>query len=345
MVEKLYLKLEVATMRVLVMSAMYPDSQFPGTGSFVRDQVESLRRYGVDVDVSVVRGRFGDKTKYIKGLLQYWNKLLRDRSYDVVHAHQVLIAVLACAQPLFPVVVTHHGFEVLGGRGRFQKWLCRMSVHMARETIVVSSELARALLPYRTHVIPCGVDLKRFAPVDRDSARSSLALDSSRRYVLFHGFYQDGTPRPEKRYDLACQALESAKRRHGVELELIIPIGRPPDEMPLWINAAEAVLVTSDQEGSPTIVKEAMACNVPVVSVDVGDVKKVIAADACSVLCDRTADSLGDGLFRALNAPAGRSNGRVFIEPLSLEHIAPQIVSVYEQAMAVGRHNRRSGRA
>ena len=256
-------------MRVLVVTNMYPRPEAPSHGVFVGDQVESLRRLGVEVDVLFMNGR-GNKLNYLWAYPRLWNAL-RKKRYDVVHAHYIFSGLVARAQWQAPVVLTHHGPEV------FMTWerhVCKAATPWFHEVIMVSQEMVDRLGYTDATVIPCGVNLERFAPIPQDEARRRTGLPLGKKLVLWAGEHF----RPEKRYEI----VEEAMRRLSAEdpdVELVLLSGRPHADVPVYMNAADVLLLTSDAEGSPMVVKEAMACNTPVVSTDVGDVAEVIGGD------------------------------------------------------------------
>src|SRR5205814_8786336 len=150
--------------------------------------------------------------------------------------------------------------------GRVLQTLCRVVAVWPDAAIVVSGQM-KAFLPrsVRPRVVPSGLDLNLCRPVPRDDARRRLGLPLDRRLVLFVG----NPAEPRKRYPLACDALALLPR--ALSAELLLAWGTPHSDMPLLMSAADALVFTSVQEGSPNSVKEALACNLPVVSVPVGD--------------------------------------------------------------------------
>lgn len=197
----------------------------------------------------------------------------------------------------------------------------------ASRIICVSPGLQKRLwfAQKRTTVIPNGVDLDRFRPMEQSIARAELNWDSTGPVVLFNA---RNDPRG-KRLDLAEMATEFA-RHHHPQIRLEILRGNvPPNKMPFYLNACDCLLMTSDFEGSPNIVKEALACNLPVVSVPVGDVEERLQGVTPSAVCSRDAQSLGEGLSQILT-DRQRSNGHeVLARSLSCGAVAQQIVDVY----------------
>jgi glycosyltransferase involved in cell wall biosynthesis len=137
--------------------------------------------------------------------------------------------------------------------------------------------------------------------------------------------------RAEKRFPLAEAAVEALRGR-GADVVLHALAGVPHDEVPTWINAADAVLLTSTHEGSPNAVKEALACDVPVVSVDVGDVRSLLDGIAGCVVAPADPAGLADGLAAVLSGP-GRVEARERHLGLSLERAAERLIEVYETVL------------
>jgi glycosyltransferase involved in cell wall biosynthesis len=235
-----------------------------------------------------------------------------------------------------PVLVTFHGTDLLAGRagGLLHALSLRVGVvashraaRRAAGVIVVSTTLLDALPRdldrSRVWVIPNGVDLKLFRPLERSECQRTLGWDPARRHVLFPA----SPSRPVKRFALAEAAVALANE-NGADVQLHALDGVAHEDVPVWLNAASAVLLTSAHEASPVIVKEALACNVPVVSVDVGDVGERIAeVDGCFIAAPTPGD-LADKLARTLAHP-GRIAGREGIAELSLERIAIRVRAIY----------------
>ncbi|MCD6291575.1 MAG: glycosyltransferase [Anaerolineae bacterium] len=311
-------------MRVLLVTNMYPTPDRPAAGVFVAEQVASLRKLGVDFDVLYVDGR-RSTWNYLWGPFRLWAQMRRAR-YDLIHAHYVFSGLIARLQWGRPLVLTHPGIAVLTG---WTAPLCRLASRWANEVIVVSEAMRRALAPIPSHVIPCGVDMKMFRPGDQAAARARLGLEPHRPLVLFAGDL-----RPEKRYPLA-QAAVARLRATGVDAELVTLTGQPHDRVPLYMQACDALILTSTHEGSPMVVKEAMACNLPVVSVDVGDVAEVVGNTEGCVITTADPDALAAGLREAL--AHGRTDGRAAVERFDMDRIARRILSVYQSAVEASR--------
>jgi glycosyltransferase involved in cell wall biosynthesis len=247
-------------MRVLVVTNFEPDAAAPQRGRWVRDQVDEVRRLGIAVEVF----SFPPGSSHYLPAAGRLRRLLRRESFDLVHVHYGLtawVAVLAGARPL---VVSFHGTDVrhplVGALSRRLAWRADLVAAVSRA--LFEREDDRSGLPPvpGSVVLPCGPDLGRFRPLPRDEARQQLGLDPGGRYLLFPA----DPDRAEKRADRATEVAAAS------DAELLTGGSIEPDRMPLWINAANAVLVTSDYEGFGLACLEALACDVPVLSTPVG---------------------------------------------------------------------------
>ena len=308
-------------MKILVVTNMYPSPEEPTLGTFVQEQVESLRRKGVEVDVFFINGP-RRTLNYLTGFLRYllwpWT-----HHYDLVHAHYPLTGLIARAQARYPLVVTYHGIEVVYG---WQGTLCKILAPFVDRLIVTSQRVRDELGMNRGTVIPCGVDLDLFQPQPRAEARALLGLPQDKKLVLFCA-----AMRPEKRFDIV-QASIDLLRAQDPGVQLVIASGQPHHMIPHYMNACDVFVLTSDYEGSPMVIKEAMACNLPVVSVDVGDVRETISDTAGCYICEQTPEDVAAKLSLALERDE-RTNGRQTIEHFSLDHIADRLIAEYESVL------------
>jgi glycosyltransferase involved in cell wall biosynthesis len=247
-------------MRVLVVTNFAPDASAPQRGRWIEDQVEEIRRLGVAVELLVFPP---GKRHYLPAILRL-RRLLRRERFALVHAHYGLVGWCARLAGANPLVVSFHGTDVRHRVvGRLSRRLAtRVDLVAAVSRALFAAEDGRTGLPSAggAAVLPCGADLDRFRPRPRDEARRALGLDPDGRYLLFPA----DPARPEKRHDRA------AALAHACKAELLTGGSIDPSEMPVWVNAANAVVVTSDYEGFGLVCVEAAACGVPVLSTPVG---------------------------------------------------------------------------
>ncbi len=324
------LQAEMASYSVLVVTNLWPTEADPSYGSFVKAQMESLGPLGVEFDVLFINGR-ESKWNYLRGVRQV-RKQLRAKRYDLIHAHFGLSGWVARLQSHVPVVVSFMGDDVLGrptrrGRitlaGHFLRISGFILARLATSVIVKSRQMASKLRMPSAHIIPNGVDLNLFRPMEQGQARKVLGLDPGKKFVLFP--YNPNEAR--KRFDLIQDAVSRA-REQVPTLELLVARGLPQEQIPLYMNAADVLVMASIFEGSPNAVKEAMATNLPVITVDAGDAAELIGPIAGCYLVQRQAAAMAKKIIEVC-CRGGRTNGRDWIRKLSMEAVAEQIVEVY----------------
>lgn len=288
-------------------------------------QVETLRRLGVEETTLPVPGepQTSDESspRSVYDYLRYVPRVL-SRSfgdYDLVHANYGLTAPAALAQPNLPVVVSLWGSDLFGTFGR----LSQLCARLADAVIVMSPQMADEL-GTSCYIIPHGVNLDLFSPMPQSDARDAVGWRHDAKHVLF----PYPTRRDVKNFPRAERVLKAARERIDDDVVLETLQSTPHERIPAYMNASDAMLMTSKWEGSPNTVKEAMACNVPVVSTDVGDVRDRLSGVTPSRVC-RTDEELIEGLVDVLEL-GERSNGRRVAEGLGLDRTGERIRDVYE---------------
>ncbi len=321
-------------LRVLAVTSAWPTPGQPRTTHFIKRQVEFLRAAGVQVDVFHFRGR-RRPWRYLVA----WARLrrwLQHQHYDLIHAQFGQSGLLALPKRL-PLVVTFRGSDLLGiigrtGRhtpsGRLLQSLSRLVARQA-DAVVVVSEHMKAYLPpsIASHVIPSGLDLELMRPLPRDEARRRLNLPADKPLVLFAA----NPAVPRKRFALAKQAVELLNRT--CPAELVVGWGVPHTEIPAYMSACDVLLFTSMQEGSPNVVKEALACNLPVVSVPIGDVPQRLAGiEGCELCQTEDPRTIAAALHRVLRR-GGRINGQDAVRQLDERLLTQQVIGVYRSVL------------
>jgi teichuronic acid biosynthesis glycosyltransferase TuaC len=308
--------------RVLVLTNMYPSESEPYAGIFVHEQVQDLRALGVEIDVLHFNGRT-HWFEYVRAMASVRSTVRRNR-YDIAHAHYGLTGAVALAQRRVPVVTTFHGSDT-----GYIPWQARVSRVVARHTTPVFVSRANSLsLSVPGAVVPVGVDTEVFRPLPRDVARRRLGWDPGGRYVLFPG----APSRRVKRYDL-FQAAFALVESSSPEAKAILFDGYERRQAPLVMNAIDCLLMTSDSEGSPVTVKEALACETPVVSVAVGDVDEVISGLPGCAVVERDPAKLAAAVLAAMSAP--RSSAlRERAQLYERKGLASRLVDLYEELLA-----------
>lgn len=319
---------------VLMITSEYPTLEHPYSGIFVARRAETLRRAGIQVEVFAFRGA-KNPMNYLRAWWQVRARLSQNR-YDLIHAQFGQSGLLALPKQL-RLVVTFRGSDlrgIVGRNGRYTvigyllQLVGQFVARAADEVIVVSEALACCLPPRSYHVIPGGLDLDLFSSISKEEARRQLGLPLDRQLVLFAADPEN----PVKRYALAQETLAQLNEACGAEL--IVTRDVPYSRMPLYMSACDVLLLTSLHEGSPGVVKEALACNLPVVSVDVGDVRQRIGSvEGCVVCADDQPETIAVALQQVLKRRE-RVNGRAAVQDLDERLLTQKVIAVYERALA-----------
>jgi len=320
--------------RNLKILMVIPASQSDSTAMiFTRRQIDWIEKAGVQVLRFLLESRTSF-TKLWYSLHALYKVQLQFRP-DLVHAHYgAMTAFFSIIASKCPVIITFRGSDINGDKynnwlhDQMSRLLSQISTLRAAGIICVSEELKRKLwFAHKRHisrVIPGGVDLNSFHPMCREVARTHLGWPLNGKVVLFNL----GKGGRNKRIDLALAAIEEVKEQiRNIQFE-VLKGDVKPNIIPFYLNAADALLLTSDNEGSPNIVKEAMACNLPVVSVDAGDVRERMDGVYPSMIVPRDPEMLGKALCQVLTSGL-RSNGHYKIQELEAGRITKQMIKIY----------------
>jgi len=286
---------------------------------FIYEQVQSLEKQGCEIRYVFVKG--GGVSGYIRGTFDLI-KAVNKWKPDIVHAHGGLCGFISNLQRRVPVVTTYHGSDINEKTNRF---ISQFAIRFSAFNIFVSQKLIDLAKPKNEHaLIPCGIDLDQFYPIeDKKACREKLNLDIEKKYVLFSKMFYD----PVKNYPLAKHAIDQFE-----DVELLQFVGFSRSEACLLMNACDAVIMTSFSEGSPQFIKEAMACNCPIVSVDVGDVKEVVDDTQGCYITTYDSRDVAANLRLALDF-AGKTDGRFKIMNFDNTKLAKRIIDIYGQVL------------
>jgi glycosyltransferase involved in cell wall biosynthesis len=324
--------------RVLMVTSDWLWNSWGGPAVFIARQAAFLRREGVEVELFPFRG-----ARQPRNYLAAWREVHRkvqNGGYDLVHA-QFGQSGLTALPKRIPLVVTYRGDDlegIIGENGRYipAGWLLRtISRAVARQAdaAIVVSEHMKQYLPrsVAAHVIPSGIDLELFRPEPMEQARRRLGLPLDQRLVLFVG--NPGLAR--KRYGLAQQAVDIVNRT--MPTRLMTGWERTHEQIAALMNACDALICTSMQEGSPNAVKEALACNLPVVSVPVGDVAlRLREVSGCELCPDDRVATLAAALERVLRRGT-RIDGRTAVKQLDEGVLTRRLIDIYRSVLPAAR--------
>jgi glycosyltransferase involved in cell wall biosynthesis len=313
--------------RALVVTNMWPSGAAPQRGIFVRDQVEALQRLD-DVEVEVFAFPAGPRA--LLRAAATIRRTTRGAGFDVVHAHFGLAALPALTARRGPVVVTLHGNDLFVRRSRLAtRALLPRTALPAAVSRAFSRNLPGAGTSRRVAVLPVGISLERFRPIPRAEARAHLGLDPEGPYLLF----PHDPARPLKRFDRAREAAG--------DVPLLTLGSAAPDEVPYWINAANAMLVPSQDEGFGLSVIEALACGVPAFGTPVG-IHPVALHGIEGAFCEEwDAVRWRAALRPAVEAADPRVDGRARAELFSADRMAARVVEAWREIAAQEHRPRR----
>jgi teichuronic acid biosynthesis glycosyltransferase TuaC len=310
-----------------------------GTGNkepspVVISQANSLIANGYEIDFFLI------KEKGFKGYFKSVGDLrkhLKNSKLEILHAHYGLCGIIALlARRSERLVVSFMGDDILGSNRSdgSVKWtsllLARFNIFLSKwfynHSIVKSEEMLMKMHDKKATLIPNGVDSNIFSPGAKTAARKKIGLDSQLKLIIF----VSDPSRQEKNYSLADEAINLIKD----QAVLLLPVVNCSHNILAdYYNAADVLLLTSFHEGSPNVIKEAMACNCPIVSTDVGDVKWVIAETEGCYITTFSPDGVSEKIRMAINfrelhrQTAGRK--RIFELGLDSETTAKKIIKVY----------------
>jgi glycosyltransferase involved in cell wall biosynthesis len=334
-------------LRVLVVTNLWPTDADLSYGAAIRAQMESLRPFGVDYDVVFVNGR-ASQMNYLRGIFEVRRRVAGGQ-YDLIYAHFGLSGWVARFQWKVPVVVKFMGDDVLGEfdwqggitlKGRAYQISSFVLARWVEGVIVISEAMKHTLRLKTAQVATVGVNLDLFKPMDRIEARRTLGLDPAKKYVLFP--YDPTIAR--KRFDLVQEAVRLA-RAEVPALEILQVTGVSQERMPVYFNAADVFALVSECESGPNTVKEAMAVNLPVIAVDVGDVVEALGDAEGNYIVPRDAAAVAEKLVEVCRHLVP-SRGRERLGQHSIQGMARKVISVFDGVLprlpegAPGEHER-----
>lgn len=313
-------------MKILVVcSGNVENFNFETHQAFIADQVKAV----IKQDSSITFDFFFIKGRGIRGYLENYKRLIKsigDSHCDIIHAHFALSGLLANLQRKVPVITTFHGSDINNSKTRYASELVAL---LSFKTIYVSKKLLEKSLIKRKakyNIIPCGVDLEIFKPMDRVDMRTKYRVDEQSFYILFSSSFSNHV----KNYPLVEQAIKLITDKKIVVWELK-DLSR--QEVAERMNCVDACVMSSFSEGSPQFIKEAMACNCPIVSCNVGDVKEVIDGAENCYIANNHKEDFAIKLNKVLTNRQG-SNGREKISSYDNRVIAKRIIELYKSVLS-----------
>ena len=287
---------------------------------FIIEQVESLKNLNIYIEYFFIEGK--GWAGYLKNIF-YLKRKIRNKNFNLIHAHYGLSGLLATLQRKIPVIITFHGSDI--NISKNYKWSFIAS-RLSKKNIFVHKDQHKKLKISldNKYIIPCGINLKIFCPKNRKKSRNILGWNQNKVYILFSSSFDN----PVKNIDLARKSIQNLKNTKLVELK-----GYNKTQLANLMNAADLLLVTSFSETGPLVVKEAAACHCPIVSTDVGDVKKVIRNLKNSHITNYNVKEINNTIKKIINSKNQNQDNRLDLSDYSLEQTAKKIKKVYQDSL------------
>lgn len=292
--------------------------------SVIDAQIDSLTENNVNIIKFPVTkgGLFG----YIYTILKLFI-FIRKNKYDILHSHYSLSAIMASLSFPKKHIVSLMGSDVNDAGMLMLLVLKLFSKYFWSKTIVKSAEMF-SKIP-NSEIIPNGVDFNKFKPVSKELAVEKISLKKDLKYIIF---IAENLLSANKNLNLARQAVNNLNRP---DVELLELTNLRQEDLLYYYNAADVLLLTSKKEGSPNVIKEAMACCCPIVSTDAGDVKELLTGTEGTYVTSRDIEDIANKLSLALSF-GKRTNGRDNIYFLNSGETAKKIINLYENVLKDG---------
>ena len=312
---------------------LYPHEAHPTYGIFIKEQIDSLSRIGVENQVLFINAMYQGKSAYFRAISQ-----IRDmvKDFDIVHCHHSFCGFIALrlARVKKPVVTSF--LNIVGGESKsplLERWINKSVINGSAAFILKHDYEVSQRYPGKGFYVPNGVDIETFKPFNDQEAFERLGIPA-KPYVLFVS--SGSRDRPQKRYDIFRKVLDLLNTEYGYDLQELLLIKTERHLVPYYFNAAKLHLLTSEFEGSPNSVKESLACNKPVVSTDVGNVKHMISdIEGCALSDNLEVKNLAALVDKVLKFN-GSFNGRSAIieKNLDMESAARTIKDIYSRVLS-----------
>ena len=303
-------------MRILIVASGNTKAVSP----FIIEQVESLKKIDIHIEYFLIKGK--GWTGYLKSLSKL-KKKIKNKKFNLIHAHYGLSGLLATLQRRIPVIITFHGSDI--NINKNYKWSFIAS-RLSSKNIFVHKDQPKKLkvMLNEKDIIPCGINLKIFQPKDKVALRKKLNWDQNKVYILFSSSFD----KPVKNVNLAYKSTQNVKNSELIELKNYTKI-----ELSNLMNAADLLLVTSFSETGPLIVKEAIACNCPVVSTDVGDVKEIIVKRKNSFVTSYNPKEIEAVIKKVIKLKKPVPKDELTLQEYDLNYAAQRIKVVYQECL------------
>lgn len=312
-------------MKVLHITNNYPTEKFPIFGIFVKEQIDSLSRIGIDNDVFFINGRENGKKEYINSIFRL-RKHLKTKNYDIIHCHHAYSAVVlfftfrSCR---YKTIISYQNDPIKEGGSFLYRYLRLFS------DAIILKNYDQKFVSKKTFYLPNGVDIDFFKPYDKHRCKIELNLNPEFNYILFMDSYKR---RRQKRIDRFNETISILKQNgNPLNVQPLILTNTDRQLIPYYINASTLHLLTSDFEGSPNSVKECLACNTKVVSTPVGNVEDLIGdVPGCYISPSFDPSSLAELVIKSIKFSDFQGRSKLIDKNFDIESVALRIEKIYK---------------
>lgn len=322
-------------MKVLHVTNLFPEKGNISYGIFVKEQINSLRVLGIDCEVIFINAAKNGKFEYFKKIFEIAR---RSKHVDIIHCHHTYSAffTLFFARVNKPVVTSFLGPSGREGKSTYfyavKRYLYKYAKKHSELSIIKNSSISDPDYSDSEVCIPNGVDIDFFREISTSESLEQLGLPN-KKYVIFCS--STDLYRREKRYDLFLETIKIIKSKYDSDVAELAVENEERDRMPFLFNASAVHLLTSDHEGSPNSVKEALACNIPVVSRDVGNVKWMLdSVEGCYVCDTEDPNVLAELTMKAMSCKRVKGRERLGDLKLDMKSVAEQIKEIYVRVLS-----------
>ncbi|MDY6822644.1 MAG: glycosyltransferase family 4 protein [Thermodesulfobacteriota bacterium] len=322
-------------MNILHITNAYPVSKDPAYGIFIKEQIGSIEEQGHQVRTIFINA-------LEKGKLEYLKKIVAIRKTakwaDVIHCHHMYTGFLTLfiCRPDKPVVTSF--MSPRGSEGRNDKFnILKKELYdyvQQKSTMFIVKENPSIVDNFKNkgYYLPNGTDLSFFKVIDCETSKNKLSLSIKKKYLLFCSAGDKW--REEKRYDIFRSVLKVVAEKTKMPVDGLLLINAPRELVPYYFNASSVFLLTSDHEGSPNAVKEALACNVPIVSTNVGNVKYLLdGVSGCYVSKTNDIEELAEYVIKSLKSETIKGRERIKNLKLDMRSVAIELLTVYQKTI------------
>ncbi|MBN2789744.1 MAG: glycosyltransferase [Candidatus Delongbacteria bacterium] len=314
-------------MKILHITNAYPTKNYSSFGIFIKEQIDSINSNGYENDVYFINAWEKGKIEYLRNIFKI-RKIAKD--YEIVHCHHIysgLVFLLAFTRKKF--VLSLLG-DINSGGKLLDKLLLKI-VKPFSDIIIYKNANKSWINDKKMLYCPNGVNLDLFYPLDRTSSREKLSLVVNKKYALFVS--ADGKKNKIKRYDKFVRVIELLNSK-DIEIEPLILYGVERSKVPFYYSSSDIMILTSDHEGSPNAVKEAMACNIPVVSTNVGNVADMLSGcNGSFVSKNNSPEDIAELAERSLNTKEYNSRDQLITKELDMLSVAGKIKKIYTRIL------------